>query len=237
MGAGEDIRRSRLSKKVRIGQGKLRNSRYLLSRGPLVIYGDENNNVKRTAKNLPGVDTVNVHRLNLLQLAPGGHLGRFIIWTKDAFQALNKIFGNYRAKGVEKGGYVMNRNLMTCADLARIINSDQVQSKLRTIRTHEVLHDKTKRNPLKNKGLMRRLNPFDATRKQTQHAAELAAHQKRTATTKAQRKSLRKAQAQRRKTYNSLASGLQESFRKQDEQWYKEEKQEFGNAEEEEDDE
>lgn len=237
LGAGEDLRRSRNSKKVRIGQGKLRNSRYVLARGPLLVYGDENNNVKRTARNLPGVDVVNVHRLNLLQLAPGGHLGRFIIWTKDAFKALNNIFGNYRAKGVEKGGYVLNRNLMTCADLARIINSDQVQSKLREIRTHEVLHDKTKRNPLKNKGLMRRLNPFDATRRTKQQADDNAAHDKRVKSQKANRKVLRKAQQKRRVTYNTLANGLQAAFKSQDEQWYREEKQEFGVAEPEEDDE
>jgi len=102
----------------------MRNSRYVLRKGPLIIYGDENNLVKRTARNLPGVDTCSVHRLNLLQLAPGGHLGRFIIWTKDAFKALNEVFGNWRTKGIQKTGYVLNRNVMTCADLARIINSD-----------------------------------------------------------------------------------------------------------------
>jgi large subunit ribosomal protein L4e len=124
LGAGDELKRSRTSRKIRTGQGKMRNSRYVLRKGPLVVYGDENNLIKRTAKNLPGVDTINVHRLNLLHLAPGGHLGRFIIWTKDAFKALNNIFGNYRAKGIEKGGYILNRNVMTCADLARIINSD-----------------------------------------------------------------------------------------------------------------
>ena len=30
---------------------------------------------------VPGVEVVNVTRLNLLQLAPGGQLGRFVIWT------------------------------------------------------------------------------------------------------------------------------------------------------------
>jgi large subunit ribosomal protein L4e len=104
----------------------MRNTRYSLRKGPLVIYGDENNLIKRTARNLPGVDTCSVHRLNLLQLAPGGHLGRFLIFTKDAFKALNTIFGNYRKKGVEKGGYVLNRSVMTVADLSRLINSDQV---------------------------------------------------------------------------------------------------------------
>ena len=167
-GVGEELKRSRDSRKIRQGHGKMRNSRYVMRKGPLIIYGDENNLIKRTARNLPGVDTCNVHRLNLLQLAPGGHLGRFIIWTKDAFKALNNIFGNYRSKGVEKGGYVLNRSVMTVADLARIINSDQVQSKLRSVRKHEVPHTKVKRNPLKNRSIMKRLNPYDATRRQNE---------------------------------------------------------------------
>ena len=65
------------------------------------------------------------------------------------------------AKGIEKGGYVLNRNVMTVADLARIINSDQVQSKLRAIRTSQVHHDLRKKNPLKNRKIMKRLNPFN----------------------------------------------------------------------------
>jgi large subunit ribosomal protein L4e len=125
-GIGEELKRIRDTKKVKPGHGKMRNTRYSLRKGPLVIYGDENNLIKRTARNLPGVDTCSVHRLNLLQLAPGGHLGRFLIFTKDAFKALNTIFGNYRKKGVEKGGYVLNRSVMTVADLSRLINSDQV---------------------------------------------------------------------------------------------------------------
>jgi len=168
LGAGEELKRSRDSRKIRQGHGKLRNSRYVLRKGPLIIYGDENNLIKRTARNLPGVDTCNVHRLNLLQLAPGGHLGRFIIWTKDAFKALNNIFGNYRSKGVEKGGYILNRSVMTVADLARIINSDQVQSKLRSVRKTEVPHHKVKRNPLKNRSQMKRLNPYDAIRREAE---------------------------------------------------------------------
>jgi len=62
--------------------------------------------------------------LNLLQLAPGGHLGRLVIFTKDAFEQLDNIFGTYRQKGVQKSGFQLGRNLMSCADLARIINSD-----------------------------------------------------------------------------------------------------------------
>lgn len=55
---------------------------------------------------------------------------------------------------------------MTVADLARIINSDQVQSKLRGIKTNEVKHDLQKKNPLNNRGIMKKLNPFDSRRKE-----------------------------------------------------------------------
>lgn len=44
-------------------------------------------------RNLPGVEVASVDSLNLLQLAPGGHLGRFVIFTKSAFDRLDKIFG------------------------------------------------------------------------------------------------------------------------------------------------
>ena len=65
-GMGDELRRIRESRKIRTGHGKMRNSRYVMRKGPLVIYGDGNNLVKQTARNLPGIDTCNVHRLNLL---------------------------------------------------------------------------------------------------------------------------------------------------------------------------
>jgi large subunit ribosomal protein L4e len=213
LGAGEDIKRSRDSKKVRTGQGKLRNSRYVLRRGPLIVYGEENENVKRTARNLPGVDFVNVHRLNLLQLAPGGHLGRFVIWTRDAFKALNSIFGNWRRTDIEKGGYVLPRNVMNCADLARIINSDQVQAKLRQTKTSSAAHV-AKKNPLQNRALMNRLNPFDKVRRANEQKQMEERHKQRLANIKKDRKAGKKATAQRRKVFNGIWSGMEESFEK-----------------------
>jgi hypothetical protein len=44
-------------------------------------------------RNLPGVEVSSVDSLNLLQLAPGGHLGRFVIFTQSAFDRLDKIYG------------------------------------------------------------------------------------------------------------------------------------------------
>jgi large subunit ribosomal protein L4e len=222
-GAGPDLKRSRLSKRVRIGHGKVRNSRYQLRRGPLIIYGNDNNLVKRVARNLPGVETVNVHRMNLLQLAPGGHLGRFIIWTKDAFKGLNDIFGNYRAKGVEKTGYTLNRNMMNCADLARIINSDSVQAKLRDIRTSKVAHDLKKKNPLSNKALMKRLNPFDATRRANEKKEKEVATKKNAAAAKTLKKTTQKARLERRKKHTALQNSLQTAFNVAEAKWTKEE--------------
>merc|ERR1712195_173186 len=91
IGASEDLKRVRASKAMRAGANKQRYSRFKMAKGPLIVYGDENPNLKRTSRNLPGVDVCNVHRLNLLQLAPGGHLGRFIVFTADAFKTLNKV--------------------------------------------------------------------------------------------------------------------------------------------------
>jgi ribosomal protein L4 len=150
------------SKALRRGKGKMRNRRYVLRKGPLVVYS-EDNGISKAFRNLPGgwqrgpvsctpraqarsvslahatgrrsppppppgtwqcclprhhgqplqclagvatptpalttlitaagVEVASVERLNLLQLAPGGHLGRFCIWTQGAFEKLDSIFG------------------------------------------------------------------------------------------------------------------------------------------------
>lgn len=191
----------------------MRYSRFILRKGPLIVYGDENPLLKRTARNLPGVDTCSVHRLNLLQLAPGGHLGRFVIFTKDAFNHLNKVFGTYREKGIEKSGYQLNRGLMACADLARIINSDQVQSKLRGIRTSAIASQTTNKNPLKNKTLMQRLNPYSKTQRALEAKATIARTVARKAALKHRNsKAGRKEKTVRSKRFNALASELDNAF-------------------------
>lgn len=125
-GAGDDLTKVRNSRITRSGKGKYRNSKYIMKKGPLIIHDEDDDKLKLAARNLPGVDTCNVRRLNILQLAPGGHLGRFVIFTEGGFKALNSIFGTTRYNSLEKKGYHLNRSVMTCADLSRIINSDQV---------------------------------------------------------------------------------------------------------------
>ena len=214
IGAQGDLERVRNNKRARSGVGKLRSSRFVLKKGPLIVYGDENPLIRRTARNLPGVDVCNVNRLNLLQLAPGGHLGRFVIFTKDAFESLDNIFGTYRERGVQKGGYQLNRNSIAIADLARIINSDAVQAKLRDVRTSVRQHDKTKKNPLTNRAQMQKLNPNANAARALEAKAIEARRTARAAALKHKRsKAGSKEKAVRTKRFNALSDGLEESFR------------------------
>lgn len=214
LGAAADLDRVRKSKKTRAGHGKYRYSRFTMRKGPLVVYNEADNNLKRIARNLPGVDTCSVNALNLLQLAPGGHLGRFVIYTEDAFNALDKIFGTYSSKGVEKNGYQLMRNAVDCADLARIINSDQVQSKLNAIKTSVVLHEKTKKNPLKNRNMMQKLNPFSRTARANEIVATQARKDARAALLKHKRSKAGHAEkAKRTARHLALHEGLEQSFK------------------------
>merc|ERR1712151_98068 len=127
--------------------------------------GKEDNGITRAFRNLPGVELCHVSRLNLLQLAPGSHLGRFIVWSEGAFNDLNAIYGDGERGTSSKSGYNLPRHIMSTADVARIINSDQVQSVIRPAITSQIVHPK-KKNALKNRDVMVALNPYFAeTRK------------------------------------------------------------------------
>ena len=62
-------------------------------------------------------------------MVSGGNFRRFIIWTEGAFKKLNEIYGSLKG-GSAKKGYRLPRAAMENADVARIINSDEVQSVL-----------------------------------------------------------------------------------------------------------
>merc|ERR1719238_349343 len=140
VGAFEDIEKSKSSRQIRSGKGKMRNRRHVQRRGPLVVYA-EDNGINQAFRNLSGVEVCSVDRLNLLQLAPGGHLGRFVVFTE------------------EKKGYRVPRSMMTNSDLPRIINSDEVQARVTPAKTQTKFR-RIKKNPLKNLGVMVKLNPY-----------------------------------------------------------------------------
>ena len=159
IGAFDDVIKARDSKKIRVGAGKSRNRRHTQRRGPLVVY-DVSEGLDKAFRNLPGVELAMVDNLSLLDLAPGGHLGRFCIWTKGAFEKLDSIFGTYEESAKFKSGFNLPRAFMTNADLTRIINSDEVQSVLKPMVTGPTLVIPKKRNPLRRADVKAALNPY-----------------------------------------------------------------------------
>jgi large subunit ribosomal protein L4e len=157
VGCEDELKRIADSRKVRSGKGKMRNRRYEMRRGPLVIYG-EDNGIVRAFRNVPGVETMCVSRMNLLKLAPGGNFGRFVIWTEGAFKKLDEIYGSLTEPAPLKKGYTLPRAQMENADVARIINSTEVQSVLKP-KLEAPKKFSVKKNPLKNASEMAKLNP------------------------------------------------------------------------------
>jgi len=166
VGAGPELEKVRASRKLRAGKGKLRGRRHRQRRGPLVIYNPETDgkDLVRAFRNIPGVETSSVYSLNLLQLAPGGHLGRFVIWSSSAFSALDTVYGSTTEPSELKRDYLLPSNIVAQPDLAKLINSSEVQSVLRPAKGGAVTKRTVvqKKNPLLNRQVLLRLNPYAA---------------------------------------------------------------------------
>lgn len=116
IGAYHDIEKVKGTMKVRAGKGKRRNRRYAMRKGPLLVISKPCE-AQRAFRNLPGVDINYVSALNLLRLAPGGHIGRLIVWTEDAFNQLDTCLKCDTIVGLP--------------DSKRVINSEEVQGVIR----------------------------------------------------------------------------------------------------------
>lgn len=166
IGASADVDKVKKSRKLRAGKGKLRGRRHRQRRGPLIVYDPEvdGKELGRAFRNIAGVETSSVFALNLLQLAPGGHLGRFIIWTSAAFKALDTIYGSTTVPSALKKDFLLPSPVVSQADVGRLINSSEIQSVVRAAlgeaRTKRA--GVQKKNPLQNKQVLLRLNPYAA---------------------------------------------------------------------------
>lgn len=158
-GCYADVEKVIESKRFRAGQGKMRNRRYVTRLGPMVVYADGEEAIALPFRNIPGVELCNVNRMNLLRMAPGGHVGRFVIWTKAAFERLDALYGSATVKS-EKVDYVLPQSIVTMTDINRIINSTEVQSVVRPAMKN--VNYPAHVNPLKNKAAMDELNPYAA---------------------------------------------------------------------------
>ena len=108
----------------------MRNRRRTAKLGPLVIYGKDQG-LTKAFRNIPGISLCSVNKLNLLKMAPGGHVGRFVIWTESAFERLNALYGTWREKSKLKSDYNLPQPIMTGTDLSRLLKSEEIQKVIR----------------------------------------------------------------------------------------------------------
>jgi len=204
LNAIDDVEKAKDSRQIRSGKGKMRNRRYVQRRGPLIIYSKKGP-LLYAFRNIPGVELCSVRSLNLLQLAPGGHLGRFCIWMKDAFQRLDSLYGSFKHGATAKKHFRLPRPVMTNPDLSRILSSDEIQSRLRPVR--KTRPQGLKRNPLKNVRVMARLNPHVITKRRNQILQEKRRAEKKAhivAAKRVQAKESKKVDKQRSSYYRAL---------------------------------
>jgi len=136
LGLEEELKKCQ-RKQSRPGKGKMRGRRYKRRRGPLVIYAEDDGCVQ-AFRNIPGVDLCKVDRLNLLQLAPGGHVGRLCVWTESAFKSLENFLDGKKAPQV----------IMKNPNFHAIINNDAIQAELNDTKSTYTVQ--RKRNLLNN---------------------------------------------------------------------------------------
>merc|ERR1712098_826840 len=95
-----------------------------------------------------GTTLISADRLNLLKIAPGGHVGRFLIWTESAARRLDSLYGTWRKKSAEKTNYNLPMPKMTCTDLSKILQSEEIKAACRAPKRGSV-RTSQKKNPLK----------------------------------------------------------------------------------------
>jgi len=88
LGLTDELERAE-KKKIRAGKGKSRGRPYKKRKGPLfVVSGDCP--LLKGAKNIPGIDVVEIKKLNAKLLAPGGDPARLTIFTQKALKILGE---------------------------------------------------------------------------------------------------------------------------------------------------
>jgi len=77
------------SKSVRSGKGKMRGRKYEKKKGPLIVVANTEK-IEKAARNIGGVEIVDVRQLNAEVLAPGALPGRLTLWSNAALDRLEK---------------------------------------------------------------------------------------------------------------------------------------------------
>ncbi|KAM0677024.1 60S ribosomal protein L4 [Binucleata daphniae] len=118
LGLEDEIKRVKENKKLRAGYGKMRNRRRIKKRGVLLIHKGEE---LKAFRNIPGVEIRHLSQVSVLDVCPGGHAGRLILWTDEAFEnveEVTKVKENYREQ----------QKLYNSDDLTTLFYSPEVQA-------------------------------------------------------------------------------------------------------------
>ncbi|KAA0714993.1 60S ribosomal protein L4-A L1A [Triplophysa tibetana] len=159
--AWNDIKKVYASQRMRAGKGKMRNRRRIQRKGPCIIY-NEDNGLRRAFRNIPGITLQSVKRLDLLKLAPGGHIGRLCIWTESAFRKLDDLYGTWRKASSLKVDYKYEYTPLDWSSLYIFLNKHSTLSQLICC-SRKIRRRVLKKNPLKNLRVMMKLNPYAKT--------------------------------------------------------------------------
>nr|6RM3_LC0 Chain LC0, uL4 [Vairimorpha necatrix] len=124
----EEVERVKNSKTLRGTKGKMRNRRFRMRKGLLLIHDSP---VELKAfRNIPGVDQLSINKLNIFELAPGGHAGRLVMWTESAFKKLEKLFGKFNEESRILKKFTLPKKMITTDSLEELFLSKEVQAVL-----------------------------------------------------------------------------------------------------------
>lgn len=88
LGFEDELKRTS-ERKVRAGRGKSRGRKYRVKKGILIVVGDDCP-LKKSARNILGLEVITPKALNAEILAPGAKPGRVTLWTEKAVETFNK---------------------------------------------------------------------------------------------------------------------------------------------------
>lgn len=86
IGVYDDVLRATNGKHIRAGKGKMRGRRYKTPKSLLIVTTKDE--IKKSSRNLTGVDVIKPKDINVEYLAPGGDPGRLTIFTKSAIREI-----------------------------------------------------------------------------------------------------------------------------------------------------
>ena len=82
-----DVERAK-EKKTRAGKGKRRGRKYERRKSALIVVSGSKDGIYMAARNIAGIDVIELRNLNAEALAPGAKAGRLVIWSENAIREL-----------------------------------------------------------------------------------------------------------------------------------------------------